>query len=153
MELEIRPFDPSRDKTPYILLLEADPSKRSIQEYLDRGTLYLGFIDQVMVSCLVLLRTRPNTNEIMNIAVKSEYRGKGIAKQFIRFAEETSKQEGCRSLEVGTGNSSLEQLALYQKAGFRMAYIERNYFIRHYVQEIYENGIKCVDMIRMEMPL
>lgn len=153
MQLEIRPFDPSRDKTPFILLLEADPSKRSIMEYLERGKLYLAFIDQVMVACLVLMRTRPNTNEIMNLAVKAEYRGKGIAKRLIQFAEETSKQEGCRTLEVGTGNSSLDQLALYQKCGFRMTYIDRNYFLRHYVQEIYENGIKCVDMIRLEMAL
>lgn len=153
MHIEIRPFDPSRDKTPFILLLEADPSKRSIQEYLERGKLYLAFIDQVMVACMVLMRTRPNTNEIMNLAVKAEYRGKGIAKRLIQFAEETSKQEGCRTLEVGTGNSSLEQLALYQKCGFRMTSIDRNYFIRHYVQEIYENGIKCVDMIRLEMSL
>ncbi len=153
MSLTIRPFDPAHDKTPYTLMLEADPSKRSIQEYLDRGTLYLGFIDTRLVACMVLMRTRPYTNEMMNIAVKDEHRGQGIAKQLIAFAERTSKQEGCRTLEVGTGNSSLDQLGLYQKCGFRIVGVERNYFLRHYVQEIYENGIKCVDMIRLEMAL
>ena len=153
MTIEIRLFDPSRDQIPYPLLLEADPSKRSIQEYLERGKLYLALIDQKVVACFVLMRTRANTNEIMNIAVRPELRGKGIAKQCISYAEQISKQEGCRTLEVGTGNSSLEQLALYQKCGFRLVSIERNYFIKHYVQEIYENGIKCVDMIRLEMVL
>lgn len=153
MPLEIRIFDATKDRTPYTLMLEADPSKRSIQEYLERGKLYLGLMDGVTVACMVLMRTRPNTNEIMNIAVKDDFRGRGIAKQLIRFAEQVSKQEGCRTLEVGTGNSSLEQLALYQKCGFRMVSIDRNYFLRHYVQEIYENGIKCVDMVRLEMAL
>lgn len=153
MPLEIRTFDPSRDRTPYTLMLEADPSKRSIQEYLDRGKLYLGLVDGTTVACMVLMRTRPNTNEIMNIAVREDHRGRGIAKQLIQFAEQISKQEGCRTLEVGTGNSSLDQLALYQKCGFRMISIDRNYFLRHYVQEIYENGIKCVDMVRLEMML
>lgn len=153
MSLIIRPFDSAHDNTPYTLMLEADPSKRSIQEYLERGTLYLGIIDNRTVACIVVMRTRPYTNEIMNIAVKDDYRGQGIAKQLIEFAEKTSKQEGCRTLEVGTGNSSLDQLGFYQKCGFRITGVERNYFLRHYVQEIYENGIKCVDMIRLEMTL
>lgn len=153
MTLEIRLFDATRDQIPYPLLLEADPSKRSIQEYLERGKLYLALLDQKVVGCFVLMRTRPNTSEIMNIAIRPEFRGKGIAKQCIAYAEQLSKQEGCRTLEVGTGNSSLEQLALYQKCGFRIVGVDRNYFIKHYVQEIYENGIKCVDMIRLEMVL
>lgn len=153
MTIEIRLFDPSCDQIPYPLLLEADPSKRSIQEYLERGRLYLAFSQEKVVACFVLMRTRPNTNEIMNIAVRQELQNKGIAKQCIVFAESISRQEGCRTLEVGTGNSSLNQLALYQKCGFRIIGIERNYFIKNYVQEIYENGIKCVDMIRLEMVL
>jgi ribosomal protein S18 acetylase RimI-like enzyme len=153
MTIEIRLFDPSCDQIPYPLLLEADPSKRSIQEYLERGRLYLAFAQEKVVACFVLMRTRPNTNEIMNIAVRKELQSKGIAKQCIAFAERISRQEGCRTLEVGTGNSSLNQLALYQKCGFRIIGVERNYFIKNYVQEIYENGIKCVDMIRLEMVL
>lgn len=153
MTLEIRLFDATKDQIPYPLLLEADPSKRSIQEYLDRGHLYLVYFEQKLAACFVLMRTRANTNEIMNLAVRSELRGRGIAKQCINFCEKISKQEGCKYLEVGTGNSSLDQLALYQKCGFRMIGIERNYFIKNYVQEIYENGIKCVDLIRLEMVL
>jgi ribosomal protein S18 acetylase RimI-like enzyme len=57
------------------------------------------------------------------------------------------------TLEVGTGNSSIGQLALYQKCGFRITGIDYNYFIRHYDEPIFENGIPCRDMIRLAIDL
>lgn len=58
--------------------------------------------------------------EIMNIAVAEHLQGKGIGKKLLRHAVETAKGYGMSKLEVGTGNSSVSQLALYQKCGFRI---------------------------------
>lgn len=58
--------------------------------------------------------------EIMNIAVAEHLQGKGIGKKLLRHAIETAKGYGMSKLEVGTGNSSVSQLALYQKCGFRI---------------------------------
>ncbi|EAD3103456.1 N-acetyltransferase, partial [Listeria monocytogenes] len=49
---------------------------------------------------------------------------------------------------VKTGNSSIDQLAFYQKNGFRMQHIIPNYFTENYPnQTITENGIVCLDQI------
>lgn len=57
---------------------------------------------------------------------------------------------GFETVEIGTGNSSIDQLAFYQKCGFRIAAIDPDFFIRHYPEPIFENGIQCRDMIRLE---
>ncbi|WCN36270.1 hypothetical protein [Aneurinibacillus uraniidurans] len=36
------------------------------------------------------------------------------------------------TVEIGTGNSSIGQLALYQKCGFRIIGVDRDFFIKHY---------------------
>ena len=57
--------------------------------------------------------------EIMNIAVV-EHLQEGIGKKLLSHAIETAKGYGMSKLEVGTGNSSVSQLAFYQKCGFRI---------------------------------
>jgi hypothetical protein len=44
-------------------------------------------------------------------------------------------------------------LALYQKCGFRIVGVDLDFFIRHYPEKIYENGIQCRDMIRLSLDL
>lgn len=56
-------------------------------------------------------------------------------------------------LMIGTGNSSINQLALYQKCGFRVIGVERDFFINNYDEPIFENGIQCVDMIRLSIEI
>ncbi len=56
-------------------------------------------------------------------------------------------------MEIGTGNSSVNQLSLYQKCGFRITGIEHDYFTKHYEEEIVENGLLCRDMIRLSLDL
>lgn len=43
--------------------------------------------------------------------------------------------------------------ALYQRCGFSIESIEKDYFVRHYPDPIYENGIECRDMVRLRMEL
>lgn len=38
-------------------------------------------------------------------------------------------------------------------SGFRMTGIDRDFFIRHYSEEIFENGIQVVDMVRLSQDL
>jgi hypothetical protein len=53
---------------------------------------------------------------------------------------------------LGTGNSGIGQLAFYQKAGFRLWRIERDFFSaeRGYPDGIEENGIPLRDVVWME---
>ena len=135
------------------LLLLADPSEQLVQDYLARGFCFaLGECNQ-LVGVLVLVFTRPKTLEIMNIAVAPEFQGKGYGRRLLQFAIQFAQEQGVFDLEIGTGNCGFSQLALYQKCGFRMTSIDRDFFIRHYSEKIFENGIQCTDMVRLSVEI
>lgn len=152
LDINIRGLQPN-EPIPYSMLLLADPSRTVVDTYIDRGQLYVAVIDQTIVGVMVLLDTRPGTIEIVNIAVAEEWQGRGIGKALLQHAVFQGRQQGASTLEIGTGNSSLNQLGLYQRMGFRMTGIDRGFFTRHYEEKIVENGIPCVDMIRLAMEL
>lgn len=109
--------------------------------------------DGIIIGVYVLLPTRPETVEIVNVAVKEDYHNQGYGKQLVLHAIEMAKDEGYKTIEIGTGNSGVIQLALYQKCGFRMTSIDRDFFIRHYDKPIFENGIQVIDMVRLSQDL
>ncbi|MDW0115521.1 GNAT family N-acetyltransferase [Sporosarcina thermotolerans] len=141
------------EKIPLDLLLLADPSRESIEEYVNRGECYIAEIEQQIVGVYVLLPTRPKTVELVNVAVVEEQHGSGIGKQLVMDAINVAKKKGYKTIEIGTGNSSIGQLALYQKCGFRIVGIDIDFFVRHYPKAIFENGIQCRDMIRLSQDL
>lgn len=138
---------------PMNLLLFADPSERLVRNYTARGTCYVLEKREKVIGVYVLLPTRPDTVELVNVAVDENYHGQGFGKQLVLHAIQEAKRKGYRTIEIGTGNSGVTQLALYQKCGFRMVSIDRDFFLRHYEEPIYENGIQIVDMVRLEIDL
>ena len=112
------------------MLLLADPSLDLIKEYTSRGEVYIAEINNAVAGVYVLIKTRPDTMELVNIAVKENMQGKGIGKILIKDAIKRAKKLSVKTLEVGTGNSSISQLVLYQKCGFRMKSIDNNFFIK-----------------------
>lgn len=133
------------------LLLTADPDVTRINEYLIGSTILLAKEQDTVVGVAVLQSTNKQY-ELINIAVSEPHQGQGIAKSLIKKVKETAKLLGAESLIVGTGNSSLSQLALYQKCGFRMHHIEQDFF-KHYPEAIYENGIRCIDKLVLRASL
>lgn len=131
------------------MFLEADPSEEIVQNYLNHGRVYLLMNDQEVMGGYVLIETRPHTMELVNVVVKDDHKRKGYGKQLVFHAIETAKGHGVLTLELGTGNSSIMQLKLYQKCGFRMVSIVPDFFTRHYEEPIYEEGLLCRDMIRL----
>lgn len=135
---------------PMDLLLEADPSEKLIRLYLAEGHCYVAELDGQVVGVYVLLPLSESAAEIKNIAVAEMERGKGYGKRMIEHALDEARKAGFRHVEIGTGNSSFAQLALYQKCGFRMKSIDRDFFTRYYPEPIIENGLVCRDMVRLE---
>ncbi len=152
MEINIELLE-SLKNAPMDLLLLADPSEEIIQEYIQNGKCFIGKYANETVGVIVLLKTRPKTIEIMNIAVKEEFQNKGIGKQLIKYAIEKTKKEGINTIEIGTGNPGVQQMLLYQKCGFRIVGIDFDFFRRNYKEKIYENGIECRDIIRLRLDL
>lgn len=141
------------EAAPMHLLLEADPEEKAIQKYLHKSIVFLAEHQEQTAGVLVLNENSSTSLEVMNLAVYEAFRGKGIAKKLLARARMEGETGGYDFLEIGTGNSSLDQLALYQKCGFRLDGIISNYFLDHYDKPIYENGIPCLDMVRLKMSL
>ncbi|MDI4646296.1 GNAT family N-acetyltransferase [Cohnella hashimotonis] len=138
------------EEPPMDLLLLADPSEKLVSQYLKRGSCYVAKTEEAgVIGTYVLLPTRPDTAELVNVAVDERRQGRGIGKALVLHAVETARREGYRTIEVGTGNSGIGQLALYQKCGFRIVGVDFDFFVRHYDEPIVENDIPCRDMIRM----
>ncbi|PAF18518.1 GNAT family N-acetyltransferase [Terribacillus saccharophilus] len=150
--MKIRELHPT-EIPPMDLLLEADPSKTKIASYLRHGSSFIAEIDNHISGIYVLLPTSSDIAEVINISVREADQGKGIGKKLIQHAIEQARAQSYAYLEVGTGNSSIDQIAFYQKCGFRMATIDHDFFLRHYDEPIFENGIQCRDMVRFHYKL
>jgi len=137
----------------YPLLFLADPSEAQIERYAKTGHCYYGQVGNRMIGVYVLMETEKEILELKNIAVAFQFRQQGYGKALLMDAIEKAKEHGAKMLEVCTGNSSIDQLVFYQKCGFRMKAIERDYFTKHYEEPIYENGIQCIDQVRLSLEL
>jgi len=151
-QLSIHPLPPQAP-VPFELLLLADPSRKMINGYLDRGMLYVATLQGEITGEYLLLPESQSTIAIKNIAVQPQWQGKGIGKSLLQHASLEAARLGYEYLQIGTGNSSVAQLYLYQRCGFDIKAIWRNYFTEHYPEAIYENGIQCRHMILLEKTL
>jgi len=149
--LEIHESAPSAAAWESLLL--ADPSRCHVEEYVRQGRCFLAYQDQCLAGVYVLVEKSPRIFELMNIAVTPELHGRGVGRELLAQAVAMARRFGADEIQVGTGNSSIGQLVFYQKAGFRIVGVERDYFLRNYEQKIVENGIRCADMIRLAMRL
>ncbi|MCO4095373.1 GNAT family N-acetyltransferase [Macrococcoides canis] len=128
------------------LLLLADPSIEMINQYISESSIYI-LEENDLIGVIVLKAENESTLEIMNIAVSEAYQGKGYGKVMLKEAEKIAKYSGYNNLIIATANSSLNQLALYQKCGFRIIDKKKDFFINAYKEVIIENGIRAMDKI------
>lgn len=141
----------SHETPPYTLLLLADPSRILVEAYLKQGDCYVCEEKDEIIGTYVIVKLNDDTTEIKNVAVREDMQGQGIGKKLILDALRTAKASGSSTVEIGTGNSSIGQLALYQKCGFRISDVVKDFFVNQYEERIFENGIHCRDMIRLEI--
>lgn len=143
----------NKGNAPLELLYTADPSVGAVADYLERGACFVGMIGDEVAGVYVLLPTRPFTVELVNVAVGEKFQGNGYGKQLVNHAVGQARSRGYKTIEVGTGNCGMMQLALYQKCGFSMTHIDVDFFRRHYPEPIFENGMECRHMVRLSQDL
>ncbi|MGK7397373.1 MAG: GNAT family N-acetyltransferase [Candidatus Cyclobacteriaceae bacterium M3_2C_046] len=134
---------------PWNLLLLADPSPAQVKNYIHQSEVFIASIQSLPIGTLALYPLDVNTLEIKNLAVAPDYQKQGIGKLLIRKAIEKAKDRAVKKLWISTGNSSLGQLYLYQKMGFRLHSISLDYFTKYYPEPILENGLLCRDLVRL----
>lgn len=158
--VEIQASDLSADH--WSLLLSADPEREKILAYLPSCRIF-SIKRQAQTIAIALLQNvaekdaaedsaSPKECELINIAVAEDFQGQGLAKRLIQHCIDIAKDLACQEMWIGTGNSSLSQLALYQKMGFRIVEVVPDFFSA-YSPRIIENGIVCQDMLRLKRSL
>lgn len=141
------------EPVPYTLLLDADPSKELIDKYLLQSELYVAIMDGRMIGCYVFCILNDNTAEIKNIAVAEKYQRMGLGAMMLNDAEMRAKGKGIAHMLIGTGNASFDALKLYQRQGYEMTAIKKNYILENYKEPIFENGIRLKHVVMLEKPL
>jgi len=135
------------------LFLEADPSEKVIGSYLDRSYKFELVTGKKVLGVILMVDTRPETVEIVNVAVAKTARNHGYGEKLVKFAIEWAKINNYHTIEIGTGSTSFAQLYLYQKCGFRIVSVDKDFFIDNYDEPIVENNLVLKDMLRLKMKL
>ena len=130
------------------ILSDADEGEERIRAALldPSCTAYASWLDGRLAGAAVVRWEEDETSEILYIAVATDLRGRGYGKQIMHALQEELCRRRGYALLVGTANAALENIAFYQKCGFRMFEIRRDYFA--YIQPpIVEHGIQLRDML------
>jgi N-acetylglutamate synthase-like GNAT family acetyltransferase len=98
------------------------------------------------------MQWRGDPCEIMELAIAPQRHGQGLGKQLVAWLIDEARRRGKRQLLVGTANSSISNIAFYQKCGLRMDHIRKDYFW-YYRKPVYENGIRIRDMLVFKIDL
>jgi ribosomal protein S18 acetylase RimI-like enzyme len=131
------------------LLLLADESEEVVNDYIDEGEMFSIQYEENLAGVILFIFHPGQIVEVKNMVVIEDFRGKGLGKTVLNMAFEVYRDRGLVKMIVGTANSSIANLAFYQKAGFRMTEIKRGFFEK-YPTPIYENGIRALDMVMFE---
>ena len=146
---------PGRD--PYLpLLLLADESEAQVRSYYQQGDLYVLRAGDGVTRGLTLVLPGPDgAAELKAVAVAPELHGQGVGRRMLALVLAELRSARVRRVVVGTGSAGIGQLAFYQKAGFRLWRIERDYFSPEhgYPAGLEENGIPLRDMVWMDQEL
>jgi ribosomal protein S18 acetylase RimI-like enzyme len=156
-EANVRIVPPGSERDAYLpLLLLADDSETEVRGYYQKGDLYALDDESGAPLGMILAIPEPDGSvELKAVAVDASMHGKGVGKRMLLAVLADLKARGVKHVVVGTGNSGIGQLAYYQKAGFRLQRIERDFFspARGYPEGLEENGIPLRDMVWMDQDL
>jgi ribosomal protein S18 acetylase RimI-like enzyme len=138
------------------LLLLADESLEQVRSYMQRGDLF-AFMDSggIAVGIVLTIPEADESVELKAVAVDAAHQNLGIGRQLLAAVLGELRRRGVRRAVVGTANAGIGQLAYYQKAGFRLLRIERDFFspARGYPAVMVDNGIRLRDMVWMDLDL
>ena len=132
------------------LLLEADPSEKIVNNYLQYGDLFVLTYQKDVAGVAVVTKVDTDTCELKNIAIKEQYRGIGYGKKMIKYLADNYKQR-YKKMIVGTTENNIP---FYVKQGFdKYEKTIKNFFIDNYEEELWDGDLQCIDMYYYSMDL
>ncbi|HEY3227826.1 MAG TPA: GNAT family N-acetyltransferase [Roseiflexaceae bacterium] len=147
MSITIREARPDEIEVLIPLLRQAEESERALRWSLANlsDAVYRADDDDQLIGAATM-QWRADPCELVELAVAPERQGQGVGRAIVAWLLAEARRRGKRQMLVGTANSSIGNIAFYQKCGFRMDHVRKDYFW-YYREPRYENGIRIRDMI------
>ena len=161
MALRVVAVPPGEEREPLLpLLFLADSAEDHVRAHLADGSLYSLVDDAGSVIGAVQCVARPEdpiagTVELTLVAVAEEHQRRGVGQRMLALVLGELRRAGFRRAIVGTSNAGIGEIAYYQKCGFRLLSIERDYFdaARGYDGTESEHGIVHRDLVWFDQSL
>ena len=104
-------------------------SERSVaSELTNKLALWLVAVDGGTVAGYVGSQTVCDETDMMNVAVTSDFRRRGIGEELVNALVAELKAMGSRSLTLEVRASNTPAISLYQKLGFAQTGLRKNYY-------------------------
>jgi ribosomal protein S18 acetylase RimI-like enzyme len=137
-------------------LLELADEPEPLGTYLQDGELY-GLVgnDGSPRAAILVIDEGPRVAELRAVAVAEAEQGRGVGSQLVAAVLQALAARGVERVTVGTASSGTRQLAFYQRCGFRLTHVERDYFSaeKGYPEGLTEHGLPVRDMVWMDRTL
>jgi GNAT superfamily N-acetyltransferase len=147
MTIAIREAHPNEVESLIPLLLLAEESERALRwSIANLSDVVYRMDDDGELIGAATMQWRDDPCEIMELAVAPDRQGQGIGRQMVAWLVDEARQRGKTAVLVGTANASIGNIVFYQRCGFRIDQVRKDYFW-YYRKPIYENGIQIRDML------
>jgi GNAT superfamily N-acetyltransferase len=137
-------------------LLELADEPVPLRGYLQDGVLHAVDDEEGRPCAAILVMELPDhAVELRAVAVAESHQGHGVGTWIVTEVCDRLRRAGKRRVVVGTASSGIRQLGFYQRLGFRLTHVDRDFFTerRGYPPDLLENGIQVRDMVWMDRPL
>lgn len=157
-EPRVERLAPGASREPYVPLLLLADEPVPLRSYLNDGDLYVlrhASGTPLGVTLVLPYRDEATTVELKAVAVDASTHNRGLGKRMLRGVLDDLRARGLTRAVVGTSNAGIGQIAFYQKAGFRLLSIERDYLTveKGYDPDERENGLPHRDMVWFDQDL
>ena len=156
--LAVENVRPGPEREAFLPLLLLADAEAQVRDYLQHGDLYAlrGADGEPLGVSLVLSDPAdPGSAELRAVAIDPTQHNRGLGRRMLASVLADLRARGFRRAVVGTSNAGIGQIAFYQKAGFRLWRVERDYFTpqKGYDPDERENGLPHRDMIWFDQEL
>jgi ribosomal protein S18 acetylase RimI-like enzyme len=152
--LEISLHDGPRDALA-ALFAEADDSESEIASYKDLGEILVARVDGIIIGHAQVVETdEPGVVELKSLAIYEQWRSQGIGGALVQAALARCREQKMRSMLVATAAASIRALQFYQRQGFRICRVIRDFYVPERGYRALElNGIPLLDEVILDMTL
>jgi GNAT superfamily N-acetyltransferase len=151
--LKIRLHEGSRDAL-QPLFAEADDSDSEIASYRELGDILIASLDGEIVGQAQVVRLDGADYEIKSLAVYEPWRSRGVGAALVQAAGDYCRQRDGGLLIVATAAASVQALQFYQRQGFRIRRVIRDFYTAERGYRPLElNGIPLRDEIILDLDL